>query len=218
MCFIYSSASLFSHTPITSLFPVFPFYRTTPFPLLLPFSVLPLCFQSTPTAAPICLLFCVHLLFLSSVNCSVNPLRVGLQFTLPQLHMSILPPLLLLFFFFYSGWDGAASSPGRQAGGELHEPGWEWSLPACLGHSCEEQNCLPLSVLLSLHIWCVGGTGPCCAVLFCPWRDTAAGFWPGHFVVGLDLRCKSAHCYAHTDEPDSFGYSKQWLLSQWINY
>lgn len=157
--------------------------------------------------------------FLSSVNCSVNPLRVGLQFTLPQLHMSILPPLLLLFFFFfYSGWDGAASSPGRQAGGELHEPGWEWSLPACLGHSCEEQNCLPLSVLLSLHIWCVGGTGPCCAVLFCPWRDTAAGFWPGHFVVGLDLRCKSAHCYAHTDEPGSFGYSKQWLLSQWINY
>lgn len=102
MCFIYSSASLFSHTPITSLFPVFPFYRTTPFPLLLPFSVLPLCFQSTPTAAPICLLFCVHLLFLSSVNCSVNPLRVGLQFTLPQLHMSILPPLLLLFFFFFT--------------------------------------------------------------------------------------------------------------------
>lgn len=40
--------------------------------------------------------------FLSSVNCSVNPLRVGLQFTLPQLHMSILPPLLLLFFFFFT--------------------------------------------------------------------------------------------------------------------
>lgn len=115
MCFIYSSASLFSHTPITSLFPVFPFYRTTPFPLLLPFSVLPLCFQSTPTAAPICLLFCVHLLFLSSVNCSVNPLRVGLQFTLPQLHMSILPPLLLLFFFFtQAGMELPHLQGGRQ--------------------------------------------------------------------------------------------------------
>lgn len=114
MCFIYSSASLFSHTPITSLFPFFPFYRTTPFP--------PSSFFCPPSLFSEYSHCCSHLSsflcspsFLSSVNCSVNPLRVGLQFTLPQLHMSILPPLLLLFFFFtQAGMELPHLQGGRQ--------------------------------------------------------------------------------------------------------
>lgn len=115
MCFIYSSASLFSHTPITSLFPVFPFYRTTPFPLLLPFSVLPLCFQSTPTAAPICLLFCVHLLFypvwialliLSGLGSNLP----SLNSTCPSYHLS---SSFFFFFLLRLGWSCLIS---REAG------------------------------------------------------------------------------------------------------
>lgn len=116
MCFIYSSASLFSHTPITSLFPVFPFYRTTPFPLLLPFSVLPLCFQSTPTAAPICLLFCVHLLFypvwialliLSGLGSNLP----SLNSTCPSYHLS---SSFFFFFFTQAGMELPHLQGGRQ--------------------------------------------------------------------------------------------------------
>lgn len=189
----------------TSHFPIFPFYLTALFPLLLSFLrppslLLEYSHRRSPPSSSLCT---PPPLLSSSVNCSLNPVRVRLQLTLPQLHMSILPPLLLLLC---SAWDGAAS-PLR--GGREGESWWSrgrgWALPACLGHSCEEQSCLSLYVSLSQHIWCVGETRPCCAVLFCPWLSMVAGFWPGYAGVGLDLRCGSAHCCTHRDEPGSFG-------------
>lgn len=100
LVFIYSLASLPSpHLPIFSPLPL---YLTTLLPCTLP---LPSLFLYHPPSRSLS----------SSVNWSLNPVRVRLQLTLPQLHMSTLAPHLLPL---YSGWDGAASPLQGKRDGE----------------------------------------------------------------------------------------------------
>lgn len=143
-------------------------------------------------------------LLTSSANCSLNPVRVRLQLTLPQLHMSILPPPLLLL---YSAWDGAASPlEGDVRGMSRWSRGERWALPGT--QLWRTELSLPHCRSFPAHL-VRGGTGPCYAVLFCPWLSMVAAFWPGYAGVGLDFKCGSAHCCTHTDEPGllvSHGY------------
>lgn len=170
ICLPYSLASLSSQsstTTITSHFPIYPFYLTTLFPILLSSPALPpvlsrYSHRCSPLSSSL-----YYPLLLSSVNCSLNPVRVRLQLTLPQLHMSILPPLLLLLLP-YSAWVGTASPPGIQGGGELGEPGPGMG-PACLPAWDTAVKNRAVSPSLSFFLCTSGAWGDwamlCCVVL-----------------------------------------------------
>ena len=108
--------------------------------------------------------------------------------------------------------DGAASSLQGGGGVELVGAGaGDGPLPACLpGYTAVENRAVSPSLssfLCTSGVWGGGGrTGPCCAVLFCPWFSVVAGFlaWLRWSRFGFEI-AESAHCCTHTDEPGSFG-------------
>lgn len=181
--------------PPTSNFKFFPFYPTTHSTSQLS----AFCFQSIPSAALLSLsLSLFHSLFpSSSVNCSLNSVKVRLQLNLPQLHMSVLLSVLL-----YSEWS-CLTSLGRERGSRVGELQPEVGL-ACLPGTqlWRTEPSLPLCLSFSTHL-VHGGIGPCYSALFCPWLSRVAGFWPRYAAVGSDLRCGYAQCCTHMNEAGS---------------